>query len=139
MDPTEMSSLDQGVAWLHAAYFVESCPDRYDAGFALDSARKAVRFNPKDAEAWSALGLALYRSELYDEAREALSRALELDTRQDVVALFSLAMTHWQLGSRREAGKQYDLAVSRTLETFPDSPEYLRFRREAAALLGVGF
>ena len=139
VDPADISSVDQGVAWLHAAYFIESCPDLYDADLALDSAGKAVRFNPKNAEAWSILGLTQYRSELYEEALKTLSRALELGTQEKVITHFSLAMTHWQLGSRLEAGKQYDRAVSRTLETFPDNPEYLRFKREAAALLGVGF
>jgi hypothetical protein len=46
-------------------------------------------------------------------------------------------MTHWKLGNRDEANKYYEFAVA-ALKTEPKGdPELLRFRTEAANLMGL--
>ena len=50
-------------------------------------------------------------------------------------ALF-LAMSHWQLGRREEANRQYDAAVRWMRDNDVGDEELLRFCQEAAKLLG---
>ena len=50
---------------------------------------------------------------------------------------FFLAMAHWQLGDKPQARSWYDKAVSWMEKNQPKNEELIRFRAEAAALLGV--
>ena len=51
--------------------------------------------------------------------------------------LIFLAMAHWQLGDKILARSWYDKVVSWMEKNQPNNEELLRFRAEAAALLGV--
>jgi tetratricopeptide (TPR) repeat protein len=44
-----------------------------------DPQYKAIRLNPKDADAWYGKGLALKNQEKYDEAIKAYGEAIRLD------------------------------------------------------------
>ena len=50
---------------------------------------------------------------------------------------FFLAMAHWQLSDKEQARKWYDQAVEWMEKNKPEDEELLRFRAEAAALLGL--
>ena len=50
---------------------------------------------------------------------------------------FFLAMAHWQLADKPQAHSWYDKAVSWMEKNQPKDEELIRFRAEAAALLGV--
>jgi hypothetical protein len=50
---------------------------------------------------------------------------------------FFLAMSHWQLGNRNEARRWYDKAAQKIDERGTADGELIRFRAEAAELLGV--
>src|SRR5205807_331524 len=92
---------------------------------------------------WNTLGVAHYRAGDWGAAVAALeqSRALyakrpEAETLESFSA-FPLAMAHWQKGDRAEARRWYDLAVRWMERHQPRDEELLRFRAEAAGLLGV--
>ena len=57
--------------------------------------------------------------------------------RGDATDWFFLAMAHWQLGDKDEARKWYDKAVEWMDKNQPKNEELLRFRAEAAELLGI--
>jgi serine/threonine-protein kinase len=119
-------------------------PKLLDAARAVELARKAVELRPKDAIFWNTLGTALYRAGDLKAAVSALekSEALQPDKHLAFNGLF-LAMARWQLGHKQEARTWYDKAVTWIEKNTPldrNGPfdkEVLRFRAEAAALLGV--
>ena len=50
---------------------------------------------------------------------------------------FFLAMAHWQVGNKEQARKWYDRAVEWADKNQPADAQLLRFRAEAAELLGL--
>jgi hypothetical protein len=48
-----------------------------------------------------------------------------------------MAMTEWKLGREAEARAYYDRGVENIEATLPRSPLLLRFKHEAAQLLGI--
>ena len=53
---------------------------------------------------------------------------------------FFLAMAHWQLGHKEEARRQYDKSVGwmeNSENSESNADELIRFRAEAAELLGI--
>ena len=135
---------DTADAWqsetvLHARALFDRCPDLYDPATALARARQAVEFNSERANYQDTWGVVLYREARYAEAREALLKGAELHRSLDnVVNLFFLAMTSWQLGEKNEARSYYDRALARMQATYPKNPDSIKARDEAARLLGIG-
>ena len=70
-------------------------------------------------------------------AIEALTKSMELRKGGDSNDWFFLAMAHWQLGDKTQARSWYDKAVPWMEKNQPKNEELLRFRAEAAALLGL--
>ncbi len=104
---------------------------------AVGLAEKAAEQAPEKAWVWPALGAARYRAGKYAEAIEALEESQRLsDTPRSSSNGFFLAMAHWQLGHQDEARQWYDKAVEWMEKNRPDDEELLRFRTEAADLLG---
>jgi len=98
-----------------------------DTAGAITNARKAVRKNKWDSEAWHTLGLAYFATDLYPDAEEAFLKALKL--RSDY------SQARLNLGSLYLEMERWDDAVT-SLELVVDDPEY---RQPARALHNLGW
>ncbi len=123
-----------GLAWLLA-----NCGDsRFrDTAQALQLAAKATDLSPDLKDSWKALGAARYRVGDWTGARKALNKSLELHKGRDSTNGFFLAMTYWQMGEKSKARDSYGRAVGWMDKNASADQELLRFRAEAAALIGV--
>jgi tetratricopeptide (TPR) repeat protein len=84
------------------------------------------------------LGWAHYRTGAWQAAVEDLDESIRLQKDGgDSYQWFFLAMAHWQLSNRDEAQQWYDKAVEWMEKRQPDSEDLVRFRAEAAELLGL--
>jgi Flp pilus assembly protein TadD len=83
------------------------------------------------------LGIAQYRNGDHKTAMETLKKSMDLRSGGDAFDWFFLAMAHWQLKNQDEARRWYDKAVAWVDKNQPKDEELLRFRAEAAQLLGV--
>ena len=130
--------MDQSGLRSTPSYLYDSCTKLYDPASALELARKAVAVDSGEDWYHGNLGGAAYRNGSYDEARDALLMAVELSYTEDAVRrFFFLAMTLEKLGDRDGARRWYDRAVARMDETYPENPELIAFKQEAAELLGI--
>lgn len=118
-----------------------------DPELAVEFAERACSLAPK-REAytyWNTLGVSQYYAGNYAAAVEALLRSIELrnqDASKDMVKVdrstdwFFMAMAHWRLGDRSVALEYYDKAVAWMKQNSPKDSVLIRFKAEAAALLG---
>jgi tetratricopeptide (TPR) repeat protein len=122
------------LAWVFA-----TCTDasNRDPKRAVELARRAVQLAPNQGDHWNTLGVALYRAGDWKGAIEALTKSMELGNGGDGNDWFFLAMAHWRLGDKPRARSWYDKAVPWMEKNQPKNEELIRFRSEAAALLGV--
>jgi len=116
---------------------------------AVELAKEVVQRTPGQANSWNTLGVAQYRAGNWEKAISALEKSMDLYPGVDGYSCFFLAMAHWQLGKeektpgreqaahRQEARKWYDEAVAWTDKNQPANEELIRFRAEAAKLLGI--
>ncbi len=112
-----------------------ACPQAYDPGQALDSAKRAAVLAPVDPNVEWILGVAFYRNGRHEEARRILEKILPRDGEQ-VQELFFLAMVSQRLGRSREARAYYERAVTLMKDT-PLDLEERRIRDEATRALGA--
>ncbi len=83
-------------------------------------------------------GVALYRAGRFAEAIATLDRSLTLGRgASDGYDLFFQAMAHCQLGDKAQSLNGFIKAVEWMKKNQQDDEELVRFRAEAAALLGV--
>jgi tetratricopeptide (TPR) repeat protein len=108
-----------------------------DPQTALRLAKKAVEQRPHMSEFWNTLGIANYRFGAWQAAIEAFEKSHELNAWADPSGWFFLAMAHWQKGDKATARSWYGKAAHWMEESKSQDDELLRFRDEAAALLGV--
>jgi serine/threonine protein kinase/WD40 repeat protein len=103
---------------------------------ALTLARRAVELFPNQAASLNTLGVAQYRVGHFADAVATLQKSQALGNR---IAddLFFLAMAHWRLGDNPQARTCFQKAVEWMEKNQPADYELLRFRAEAAALLGL--
>jgi tetratricopeptide (TPR) repeat protein len=104
---------------------------------AVELAQQATKLAPQDGNIWNTLGVAQYRAGNWPAVIEALGKSNELRRGGDASDFFFLAMAHWQLGHKEEAGKWYDQAVVWMETNNPNNEELCRFRAEATELLGL--
>jgi serine/threonine protein kinase len=116
---------------------------------AVELAMEVAQRRPNEANSWNTLGVAQYRAGNWKKAVSALEKSMDLYPGVDGFNCFFLAMAHWQLGKdektpdrervahRQEARKWYDSAVAWTEKNHPNNVELVRFRAEAAELLGI--
>jgi len=104
---------------------------------ALELAGASVAKFPNAGQSWIALGVARYRAGVYQGALAALEKSASLKSMRKAHGWFFLAMTYRQLGRASEARTWYDKAVAWMDSNAPKNEELLRFRAEAAELLGT--
>jgi tetratricopeptide (TPR) repeat protein len=92
---------------------------------------------PTDGRFWNALGVAQYRASQWEKAIDSLQKSTAMRKDGDVNEWFFLAMSHWQLGHKDEARKWFDKGVEWTDKNQTKDEVLLRFRTEAAELLGM--
>ncbi|MGH7171998.1 MAG: hypothetical protein ACRELG_17120, partial [Gemmataceae bacterium] len=83
------------------------------------------------------LGVAHYRAEKWQAAIAALTKSMALRNGGDSSDWFFLAMVHQQEGRKDEARMCYDRAARWMEKNQAKDEELVRFRAEAAALLGI--
>jgi tetratricopeptide (TPR) repeat protein len=121
------------------AWYLATCPDPQfrNPGQAVELAKKAVELAPAQARYWTTLGVAHFRADDWKASVAALERSMTLRRGGDCIDWFFLAMAHWHLGDKEQAGKWYHQAVARLDKNAPRNEELRRFRAEAAALIKV--
>jgi serine/threonine protein kinase/Flp pilus assembly protein TadD len=129
-DPNTLNSL----AWLLATAnnLNHRAPQR-----AVELAKRAVELAPREANIWNTLGVAQYSAGQWQPAIDSLEKSMTLRKGGDASDWFFLAMAHWQLDHKDGARQWYDKAVEWMDKNAPKNEELLRFRAEAAELLGV--
>jgi tetratricopeptide (TPR) repeat protein len=121
------------------AWLLTTCPDLKfrDGTKAVGLAKKAIDLAAKEGDYWNTLGAAYCRAGDSKAAIAALQKSMELRKGGDSFDWFFLAMAHWQMGKKDEARKWYDKGVGWMEKNQPENEELLRFRAEAAELLGI--
>jgi len=112
-------------------------PKLGDAELAVAHAKKATELAPTLWMTWNTLGEASYRAGQWKEAIAALEMGLPLHNGGDSEDFFFLAMAHERAGNKVEARKRYQQGVDWMDKHAPKNADLLRFRAEAASLLGV--
>jgi serine/threonine protein kinase/WD40 repeat protein len=108
-----------------------------DPGRALTLARRSVALVPNQAAYLNTMGVAQYRAGRYVEAIATLDRSLAAGHGQgDGYDLLFQAMAHWQLGHKPQSLTCFHKAVEWMEKNRRDDEQLIRFRAEAAALLG---
>ncbi len=134
LDP-KSAEIHNSLAWLLATSPEEKFRD--PAG-AVELAMKAIEQDPQQGGYWNTLGVARYRVGDWNEGIHALKQSNELMKGESFsFNAFFLAMAHWQLDEKDEAGKWYKQAVDWMEKNQPQDEELVRFRAEAAELLGI--
>jgi tetratricopeptide (TPR) repeat protein len=130
---------------------IHSCrPDTHlrNPRLAAELAEKAIKLEPQASKHWTALGIARYRENQWQEARTAFEKSQQLAAHSSTGALrwdeaidsFFLAMSCWQLGHKDQARQHYDRAVQRMgNQRFNETDVELlhRIRAEAEELLKI--
>jgi tetratricopeptide (TPR) repeat protein len=136
-DPPFRNQLSAGLANSLAWYFCTTAEDEHrDAQLAVVLARLAVEQSPGDGRFVNTLGVALYRSGAWDDARMRLEESLDLQG-ENPIDLFFLAMVHERLADSGKARELYERAVEVMQVQNPDNAELVRFRAEVEAVLGA--
>jgi Flp pilus assembly protein TadD len=129
-DPDALNNL----AWILATC---ADPRLRDPEKAVAMARRAVALRPTNRGDWNTLGAAYYRHGEWKEAVESLERSMAMNRGGDSSDWFFLAMACWQMGRREDARRWYRQAVAWMEKHAREDAELLRFRAEAAHLLGL--
>jgi tetratricopeptide (TPR) repeat protein len=122
------------VAWRLATH---SDSTQQKGKLAVELANKLVDLTPEVGRLWTTLGAAQYRAGDWQAAIKSLEKSTELREGGNSLDWFFLSMAHWQLGHKEEARQWYDKAVEWMEKNRPENEELLRFRGEAAELLGI--
>ena len=134
-------SYQNQTAWKLVTYHGPGFDDPHEmtklAQLAIEFATRAVELAPTNGNIWNTLGVSRYRAGEWQPAVEALAKSMDLRKGGDSSDWFFLAMVHWQLGDKDEARKVYDKAIEWMDKNQPKNEELLRFRAEAAELLGI--
>jgi tetratricopeptide (TPR) repeat protein len=104
---------------------------------AVYHAQIATKLDPKLGIAWNTLGEAYYRTGQWQEAITALDKGRDLRQGGTSEDFFFLAMAHHRAGHKDQARKWYDKGIAWMDKHAPRNPTLLRYRGEAASVLGV--
>jgi serine/threonine protein kinase/Tfp pilus assembly protein PilF len=122
----------------HFANRMASCPDPQvgDPVEAVRLAKRAVELSPQDRDIWRVLGLAHYRAREWQSAAEAIEMSMKLSV-STAAEWFLMAMAQSRLGNEAQARTCFDKAVTWMEKNSPRDEVLVRYRAEAAELLGV--
>ena len=120
------------VAWFLAT---QTDPKLRNPVLAVEFAKEAVRRMP-DAH-WNTLGVAHYCSGDWKAAIAAQEQSMKVRNGGNSFEWFFLAMAHWQLGHQDDARRWFDQAAAWMDKHNPNDHELIRFRADAAKLLGI--
>jgi tetratricopeptide (TPR) repeat protein len=112
-------------------------PKLRDPVQAVALAKKATELAPKFWMGWCNMGESYYRTGQWQEAITALNQALALRKSDDGETFFFLAMAHQRAGHKDEAHKWFDKGIAWMDKHAPKDPSLLRYRSEAASVLGI--
>ena len=121
------------------AWFLVVCADTsfHNPARAVPLAEKAVALSPENADFLNTLGMAQYRQGQWQAAVVSLNKAKQLRQERDEGDWLFLAMAYCRLGDKKNAHACFDRAVE-ILKRYEWPPaEAVRWRPEAAALLGI--
>jgi tetratricopeptide (TPR) repeat protein len=121
------------------AWSLTSVPDDpwFDPKQGLAEANKAIKVQSNNSLIWNTLGVAAFRAGDWTTARDALKKSINMTGGGRAHDWFFLAMTQWNQGNHAEARQSFDLALASLKNELKDDTELLRFRAEAAALMGL--
>jgi serine/threonine protein kinase/Flp pilus assembly protein TadD len=112
--------------------------DARDPAWAVELAKLAVAHAPDNAAIFNTLGTAYYRAGDWKAAIESLKQADQLQGQSFFGHdAFFIAMACWQSGDKLAARRWFAMARLWMERNAPNNEELLRFRAEAAALLGL--
>jgi serine/threonine protein kinase/Tfp pilus assembly protein PilF len=120
------------------AWFLVTCPDKnfLNPADAVSLAKAASTASRGEANIWNTLGVAYYRHGEFRESIRAIEEAIKLRKGGGPHDWLFLAMAHWQLGDKSQASEQYERALQWMNKNKSTDAELIRFREEAAELLG---
>jgi serine/threonine protein kinase/tetratricopeptide (TPR) repeat protein len=130
----QTSGLCNNLAWFLAT---AERPAQRDPALAVELAKRAVDADARSGPNHNALGVAYYRSGEYRQSIRELQESVEISQGGTSYDFFFLAMDHWQLGDKDQARSWFRKAVEWMDKHEPRDEDLLRFRAEAAELLGV--
>jgi tetratricopeptide (TPR) repeat protein len=135
--PDEAGRRIQSLALNNLAWLLATCPEESirDPEAAVGYATRAVEENPSEGTYWNTLGVAQYRVENWQSAKDAFFRSMELRTDGDGYDWFFLGMIDARTGREDRARQWYDKATSWFQSSRPWEDELYRFQVEAAELL----
>jgi tetratricopeptide (TPR) repeat protein len=121
------------------AGFLLNCPDSkwWNAKRAREFASKAIELNPRSVDAWRTLGIADYRMSDHAGAIDAFKTAMSLQKVNPLTEQLFMAMVHWKLGHEQQARQWFERAARSMNDSGRRDDDLVRFRAEAAALLGI--
>jgi len=123
---------------LAMALIVSPDPQFRDPPRAMRSARRGLELQPDHAGIINTLGAAQYYAGQWQAAIESLHRSDALENyKGSAYNGFFLAMAYWQIGQQDQARTWYGKALTWMEKNGPESEDLLRFRAEAADLLGM--
>jgi serine/threonine protein kinase/tetratricopeptide (TPR) repeat protein len=112
-------------------------PRFHEPRWAVELAQKANELAPESKVIFNTLGAAHYRTGDWNAAIVSLKQSMELRKGGDSFDWFFLAMAEWQLGNKDAAHQWYEKAVKWMDKNATTHSELVRFRAEAAELLGI--
>lgn len=122
------------LAWFLAN---EPHPTLQDPQTAVELAQKAAALSPNDGEVWNTLGAAQYRAGNFQAAITVLRKTIKLRQGGDAFDYFFLAMALQRSHQPEEARQWYDKATASMAAIGPNNRDLIRFRAEAADVLGL--
>ena len=132
----ELTSMNLVQITLHLVQ--RDAPRFTEPAYAVDLAGQALALQPEVVLAWHTMGMARYRAGQWDEAITALSKTNELEHDKGLAFNgFFLAMAYHKKGDAKQARSWYDRSVSWLADHKVNLPNAVRYRNEAASLLGV--
>jgi tetratricopeptide (TPR) repeat protein len=133
--------LDPENAWAHnnlADILANAAdPKLRDPKKAVAHANEAIKLKPDFGDAWNTLGEAYYRNDQWKEAITALLKGTELRHGGTSEDFFFLAMAYFRDDNKDQARIWYQKGIAWMDKHAPRDPTLLRYRGEAASVLGV--
>lgn len=139
LEKTRTLNLKSAAALNNLAWVLATCPaERFrDPPRAVTLAEQAVTLAPNNASYRNTLGVARYRTNDWKGAADSILKSINLLKGGHRVDWYFMAMSHWRMGQKDSARRWFAHAQQRMFQSVALDEEVVRFRAEAAALLGL--